>query len=224
VSRKKESHPRWRPDFRIQSTLPDIKVVRTGFIINFVVIACVAFALFSVLQSEYQTYTLRNEISVLEERTQAAKAADESSLKQSERFRAAALNVQELQRFYKAPFTAHDLIAELAMLRPDDLIYTRVEFADSVVTVKVKAKGNEPAKETKHMEYNVDIAGDVRDLVVLTEFKASLQASELLSPEGFSVVVNESVQQRNAQTGIIPFKVTILFQPEKASKTKGSKK
>ena len=46
MSSKRDTQPYWRPDFKIQSTLPDIKVVRTDFIINCIVVALMLIAVF----------------------------------------------------------------------------------------------------------------------------------------------------------------------------------
>jgi hypothetical protein len=67
------------------------------------------------------------------------------------------------------------------------------------------------------MTYEINITGDTRGLMALTQFKATLQASSILSPDGFAVVVDESMQQRNAKTGITPFQVSISLTPANSS-------
>lgn len=207
--------PYWRPDFKVQATLPDIKVVRTDFIINVISVALVLIAAVTLLQREYRAHVLRSSISQVEQRIRTAEAADNQSLKESERFRKSAQSVEELQRFFQAPFLTHELLAELASLRPEELIFSRVQFSESVDRLKGKGKKTE-------MGYTINITGDVRALTVLTQFKEALQQSTLLNPENFAVIVDESMQQRNTKTGITPFQVTISLTPGAAS-SKGGK-
>jgi len=157
---------------------------------------------------------LRSSISVMEERVLDSEAADRQSLKESERFRKSAQSVVELQRFFRVPFVAHELLAELAGLKPQDLIFTKVSFSDSVD--KPKGKG-------AHMSYAIRIVGDVQELPVLAQFKEAVEASSFFNPEGFALDVDESIQRRDAQTGVTPFRVSISLSPETTPK-KGGKK
>ncbi len=208
MSSKKEIQPYWRPDFKIQSTLPDIKVVRTDFIINFIAVALVLVVGFSLLQREYRAFSLRGTIEDMEQRIRISEADDNIKLRASERFREAAQHVVELQRFYSSPLPAHEFLAELALLKPKDLIFSRVMLSESIL----KEDGG------AQMGYRIQITGDVRELTVLTEFKGVLQQSDLLNPEGFVSVVDESMQQRDAKTGIVPFQISISLSAEKESK------
>lgn len=220
MSSKHDIQPYWRPDFKVQSTLPDIKVVRTDFLINFLAVALVMVVAFVLLQREYRAYSLRSSIASMEERVRVAEADDKLHLKESERFRESAKSVEELQAFFRAPFVAHEFLTEVSLLKPDELIFSRVKFSENVFTPKTKGKSKTKAKP--QLAYNISIEGDVRGLDVLTEFKGALQAATSLNPDGFEVVVNESMQQRDAETGITPFKVSISLMPATAKpSTKG---
>ena len=223
MSSRNDIEPYWRPDFKIQSTLPDIKVVRTDFIINFIAVALGLIAVFTLLQREYRAYSLRSAITGMEQRLRVSEADDNLNLKESARFRESAQSVEELQRFFRAPFVAHESFAELALLKPEGLVFSRMMFSEAVTKKKGKGKKSKSKAEPK-MAYEINITGDARGLKVLTEFKRAVQASSLLNPEGFTVVVDESMQQRNAQTGITPFQVLISLTPEaSAASSKGGK-
>ena len=210
---KRGIQPYWRPDFKIQSTLPDIKVVRTDFIINCITVAVALIALFSLLQQEYRAHALRNSVAVLEGRINASKAANQSNLKRSERFQKSAQSVVELQRFYRAPFVAHELLAGLASLKPEGLTLSRATFSESVDKKK---------KGAPKMAYAIKLVGAVEDLPVLSDFKGALQSSPALEVEGFITAVDESMQRRNLETGVTPFQISISLTP--AAPAKGGKK
>lgn len=207
MSKQRDIQPYWRPDFKIQSTLPDIKVVRTDFIINAIAVALMLIAGFTLLQGEYRAYSLHRSIASMQQSIGETKANNNQNLKGSERFRESAQSVMELQRFFRAPLVAHELLAELARLKPAGLIFSRVMFSSAII----KQKEKDPAES--QMTYEINITGDTRGLMALTQFKATLQASSSLSPAGFEVVVDESMQQRNAKTGITPFQVSISLTP-----------
>ena len=217
MKRKKEIQPHWRPNFRIQSTLPDIKVVRTDFMINSIALALVLVAFFFLLQRVYSAYSMRATIEDMEQRLRVAEADNKQSLQVSARFRKAAEHVVELQRFYGWPLSAHEFLAQLALLKPKDLSFSQVMLSETIVK-----EGKDDL--TGKVGYRIEITGEVLELTVLNEFKGALQQLELLNPAGFASVVDESMEQRDAKTGIIPFRISIAVSVEKAAKkNKGAK-
>lgn len=207
---KKDVQPYWRPDFRIPASLPDIKVVRTDFIINFIVITILVIVAAFVLQREYRAFAMRGTIDDLERRIRIADSDDSLYLKQNGRFLDASRNVIELESFYFAPFLPHHFMAELIELRPKDLIFKSLEYSESV-----KKEGTKSA-----MEYSVLISGEVQSLGALTEFKRVLQAAELLKVDGYETEVIESDGGRDAKTGIFPCRIDITIKPKKAAAKK----
>lgn len=204
---KKEIQPYWRPDFRIQSTLPDIKFIRTGFVINAVAILLMLLLGAVVLQREYRAYSLRSTISELETRILIAEPDDNLNLKVSEHFRAAARRIEELQIFYSSPITAHEILAELAANKPKDMIFTSVVVNESLAEVDGQSQ----------VEYRIDITGYVGALTTLTNFKQILKGLDSLNPPSFVGMVDEGIQQRNAKTGGFPCRMTVTLVPAKVA-------
>lgn len=52
TKKKQKSHPNWHPDFRLQEELPDIKPIRTDFLVNGIAWALAVFLIFGVVQRE----------------------------------------------------------------------------------------------------------------------------------------------------------------------------
>lgn len=200
---KKEVQPNWRPDFRIHSTLPDIKVIRTDFIINFIAVTLVLVAGFYVLQREYRTLSLRDTIDELERQVRVAEADDNRYLDLSSRFREKAKHVREVELFYTAPFLVHELVAELAMMRLEDLIFSRISL-----TEVVREDGDEQT-----VEYQINLVGDARSLPVVGRFKVALEESGLMRVGGLVSSVSENVQPRNRETGIFPYRISVTMEP-----------
>jgi len=201
--RKKEVQPFWRPNFVIPAELPDIKVVRTGFIINFIAITLALCVAFFLLQREYRAYVLGHTIADMEQQIRVANADDVENLKSSEAFRSAAQYVVEVEKFYSAPLQAHTFLYSLAQIKPEDLIFNSVSLSETVV----KQNGKNA------LAYNINITGDAKSLTVLDDFKKILEDADLLKVEGFDLQIDETLQGRDEKTGIFPYRLAISLTP-----------
>ena len=213
MSDKSNMQPNWHPNFRIGATLPDTRAIRTNCIVKVILYSAIVVAVLFVLQGEYQAYTLRQSIKGLEQQIEKAASVNRSSLKKSEQFRKLALNVKELQQFFRAPLVAHEAIVELALIKPEMLTFTRLTLSESVIQVK---NGRNTMSQ---VAFNLSISGNVQDLPVLTQFKRELEKSKLLNPIGYTTSIEETIQQRDAETGIIPFQLSILLKSAKDKTT-----
>jgi len=208
VSKKtnKDIQPYWRPNFQISATLPDIKAVRTDFIINSIAATIALLAAFLLLQKEFRAYVLRSSIDDMERRIRVAEVDDNTSLEQSQEFKKAAKRIVEVDTFYEAPWLAHRLFSELVAMKPEGLIFTRVAMNEQVTKTE----------QANAVTYRVVMSGEVEELIELTRFKRSLSESEILNLEGFSSEIVESLQDRDTRTGIYPYSLTIELTPEAA--------
>ena len=196
----------WHPNFRIESTLPDTRAIHTNFAIKVILYTVILIIAAFVLEREHQSYILRQTINGLEKQVQNAASANRSRLAKSEQFRKLALNAKELQRFFKAPLTAHESIVELASIKSEELTFTRVALSESVT------QANRKKKSDSRVKFKLIVFGNVKDLSVLTQFKRELEESQLLNPAGYIVTISEKIEPRDAETGIIPFKLTVSLE------------
>lgn len=211
--RKQTLQPYWRPNFRIPATLPDIKVIRTDFTVNFIAIMLVIIAGAYLVQREYRAHILGETIARMEDQVLRSEPDDKAYLQMNERFRSAAAHIVEAQKFYDSPIQVHELLANLTAVQPDDLIFSRITFAESIRRTGTHA----------NMEYAINITGQVRDLRVLDGFKSALQQADFLRPTGFSNEVDEAVQAPDAQTRIFPYRLAITLSPKRAAPEGGQK-
>ena len=213
--KKKEIQPYWRPDFRNAASLPDIKVVRTDFIVNSIAIL-IAFAVCAfILQREYRAWSIGSAVEELEKRIRIAEPDDNILLKRSEQFRKAGGYIQDLDTFYDSPFRAHELLVALSKLKDDDLILSSLRFSEAIIQQNKKAK----------VEYLIDLNGEVRDLPTLDDYVVSLRSLELFELEGYEADISEDPRPRNASTGLYPYAVNIKLSPaDPKKKGKGAKK
>jgi hypothetical protein len=198
--------PHWRPNFNNPSALPDIKVIRTDFIVNFIAVSLALIVGFYAVQREYRAYSLKQSIGKMEQRIRVAEPDDNLHLAQSERFRESSRHIVELQKFFVSPTPAHQLLAQLTELKPEGLIFNMVNFSEGIAKEGSKS----------FAEYRINFSGDVKDPLFLDEFKTSLQDSSLLDRSDYESEINESLQSRDAKTGIFPYRMSIKLRPAQA--------
>lgn len=208
AKKKLEIHPHWRPDFRIPDTLPDIKVIRTDFIVNSLSVLLALLVAVYVIQREYGIYAVNSTISDMRQQVESSDSANRASLAMSAKFIKAAAEIQELEKFYKVPILAHHLITELARLKPDGLIFNAIKFDESLVKVG----------KNSSVIYQVDLSGLVRDPLNLEAFKAQISESEVLDVDGYEIEVREALMSRDTKTGIFPYRLSVVFNESKGKK------
>jgi len=208
AKKKLETHPHWRPDFRIPDTLPDIKVIRTDFIVNSLSLLLALLVAVYVIQREYRIYAVNSTISDMRQQVESSESLNRASLAMSAKFTKAAAEIQELEKFYKVPILAHHLIVELARSKPDGVIFNAIKFDESLLKV---GKGSS-------VLYQVNLSGLVRNPLDLEAFKAQLNESEVLNVDGYTIEVREALMSRDTKTGIFPYRLSVVFNESKGKK------
>ncbi|MEM8868512.1 MAG: hypothetical protein AAGC73_09625 [Verrucomicrobiota bacterium] len=209
MAKNKDLQPYWRPNVRISGTLPDIKVVRTDFIVNFIAFALVVITGVFLLQREYRTFVLNRAIASIQAQIAGSEADNDANIELDTRFRDAAEYVIDLQNFYRAPFRPYEVIAEVTRAKPQDILITSLSFRENV------------EQKSKEMSYSIVVGCEVPELTILNAFKSTLAESEMLNPENYVTTVVESFRAKSEQSGIFPCTINVSIKPpEKASKKK----
>lgn len=208
---KKDREPNWRPNFVSTSELPDIKVIRTDFIINFIAVALALGMVTLALKREYSLRTLETTIDQLENRISRAEPSDSNNLQLSREFKKAAAYVLEVNKFSDTPFFMHELVQTLAFIQPEDLIYKSIGITEAI---------NEEGGK-KSIAYLVALSGDAKSLTVLDEFKSILAQAEALQLPGYRIEIDETLQGRDEQTGIFPYSLSISLIPGGSDQSQG---
>lgn len=111
----------WRPDFRAVESLPDTKVIRTGFLLNFIALALAGLGITLYGFREYQLQGLVRSVAGLEQQVAESTARNRLILDSNKRFRQAAEVVEEAVAFDYQPFAFHSFISELSGVLPKGL-------------------------------------------------------------------------------------------------------
>src|SRR5512135_970668 len=89
------STPAWHPNFRDHDRLPDTKVVRTQFFVNFVAIAIAASLLLYFSFQEYRINSLGHQVADWQAQIDANQKASEQALALSKKFADEERKIQE---------------------------------------------------------------------------------------------------------------------------------
>lgn len=126
-------------------------------------------------------------------------------------FKKAAEYVVEVAKFSETPFFFHELVQTLAEIKPEDLIYRSISITESA--------GKQGNKNV--ITYRINLNGDAKSLTVLDQFKGILAQSEALQFLGYRIEIDETLEGRNDQTGIFPYRMSVSFIPDSSQNQKG---
>lgn len=199
---KKEVTPNWHPNFRIAEDLPDIKPIRTGFLINVAAVSICLILAYLFIQQEVKRMTLGNAIQTTRATVQETQATNSANLRKSADFVREAKKMEDLSEFYDSPVTAYNFLLDLSEIRPEGLIFDSITFREIETIVRRQVQKT----------YELAINGKTKDLIRLNEFKAMLSAMDAV--EEYGGQVNENIQPPNETTGIYPYTIEVQLTPQ----------
>lgn len=206
---KKTVQPAWRPNFRSQEGLPDIKIIRTDFLLNLGTLAVAVLLLGYYAFTEYNIQSLSGSLTTVEESIAAGVRDNRLALQQHAEFERLAKPLRELQLFKELPYDTAALLNELTLLQPDDTVLVGLHF-DPVITEKGKLK---------EVSYRLRVQGTALDLPdkpatdAITGYRDQLGQMPSIAP----VVQDTQLTQftRDDKLGIFQFTIELSIQPEK---------
>jgi hypothetical protein len=207
---KKALHQSWRPDFRNTQTLPDTKIIRTGFLLNFVGISLAAICLTMYGIREFTLQNLAKSVNELKLQVEGATSSDRQSLDTNKKFLQSAEIVSEAIGFDAEPIEFHSFLAEAGDTVQDGMHITSVTLNHS---------GGQPGK-SGIPPFNIEIVGKVLENTsvtpaqTLSNFQGSLKGLASLSDK--ELVIEMLRFNRNNEFGYFDFTLLIKITVEKA--------
>lgn len=136
---KKIIQPNWHPNFRNVETLPDIKVIRTDFFINFSTVAIAAALLFYLLFNEYTGHALNRQINELSSEISAREASNTKNIALSKEFDTLSKGISELNAFLEAPVVPGEFIVTFSDLMPREILLESLSYSSNNIPVGKKS-------------------------------------------------------------------------------------
>lgn len=124
--------PAWHPDFRNPARLPDTKVVRTQFFVNFAAIAITASLLLYFSYQEYRINNLNRQVTYWQTQIDTNKKASGQALMLSQKFAAEEKKISELNNFLKPRLVLSQFLLNLGSTLPQELAISTVDIRNNV--------------------------------------------------------------------------------------------
>lgn len=197
------SQPAWRPNFRITEELPDTKVIRTDFLLNFIFVALALLAGVYLLNIQLQIWSLKSSINSYEERIAAGDADNKKFLRQSADFEKQSKNLKEVLDFVRAQVPPTNLLEALQNSRPEQLILTSVSVSPRSV-IQGRNRNN---------YYDVTVNGNVigaaaEATAMVDQFKEDFSESAFIKP----ILVNSQLVTLTRDQRLGTFSVVLKFE------------
>jgi len=133
--------PAWHPNFRDHERLPDTKVVRTQFFVNFVAIAVAASCLLYFSYQEYRINSIGHQVADWQARIDANRKASEQAVALTQKFTDEEKKIGELDAFMKQRLVLSQLLQHLGNTLPPNLALDVVDIRDMGVDLRGVAAG-----------------------------------------------------------------------------------
>jgi hypothetical protein len=207
---KKANQRLWRPDFRDVQSLPDTKVIRTGFLLNFIAISL---ALGSVTLSgmrEYSVQTLSRSVNEIERQVKEGSPQNRSILDINKRFLQSAEIVAEAVAFDSQPLQLHPFLSEVSGSLQEGMIL-------SVIDMQIDTR---PIDGEEFPPFVVELQGKILETApakpaqVLSDFQEAIL--DLPSLTGKSIEMEIARFSRNNKIGDFDFTLLVKIAVEKA--------
>lgn len=148
-----EAAPNWRPDFRDVAALPDLKVVRTSFVLNFLCITLATVVLGWTVFREYQALSLRMEITTARDAMADKSVRNAELLKVNKEFSEANRRFTEAEKFSDVRFAGSELLVALSRSLPGNMDFTNVVFNGNNLTLRGTIRGASETASTRVSSY-----------------------------------------------------------------------
>jgi hypothetical protein len=197
----------WHPNFRDVATLPDIKQVRTGFLINIAAIVFVLPALAWTLYTEVEIHKVNHDIEELNTQIDGNASANKKALADTAAFVKSSKPLQFAAVFFSQKVPPLELLSSLVDVRPDNIVFNSIEINSFTGVLNSGKRGS---------AQKVVISG-----VLTSESELGLQefVDKVLASPAFKYRMSDSPKDRQIDTrrdnlaGTFEFTITLTLNP-----------
>ncbi|MCH8474178.1 MAG: hypothetical protein LAT55_03010 [Opitutales bacterium] len=205
-SKKKQPNFRpWHQDFRMPDELPDIKAVKTNFLVNTVAGFILAVLIIFFLIKHLEVNRLENELAYLEERIERAEPRSNNYSKLNREYQEERSRLDEVDNFLSRPFFITRLVKEFVESAPERLETRSFRYNGSNVEVLARYLPDPQILELQGQEQAFD-----ETLAMVREFGDSIQETVFFS-DHFSDFEIRDVQQIPEES-VLSFRLTMNQQ------------
>lgn len=211
-SRSKKTVQRpWRPDFRDTQALPDTKVIRTGFLVNFLAIAITLVIVTIYVVKEYSLQSVQQTVESLRDQVAENTTENRSILDAGKRFRQSASIIEEVVAFDRQILDFPVFLKDLASIVPSGIVLTIVDMHSL----------DEAPEDAQLPPFLVELSGRIQPGGVvtpsrmLTDFQEAI--AKLPSVAGRELQMDLTRFNRNNEFGYFDFTLQVVIPAEPGS-------
>ncbi len=201
----KQAAPSWHPNFRIAEGLPDIKVIRTDFLINSAGILIPLILVGMLIYSHVSEATLENRIADLDAIIAQRDPQNNRFLQQNRAFNDEAKKLNEVSKFLTQGTDPVALLLDFIELRPEFIAYRQVS---------IRRESRQIAKNQSATFNAVTLTGSLRgsaaeELLQMDAFQDLLRKHPQF---GHLVTDVQTTVQRNVAADVFDFTMNISLK------------
>jgi hypothetical protein len=197
----------WRADFRDVETLPDIKVIRTGFIYNALALVIALAVVGWIVYDEYENAALRDVHEDIQTEIRGKTRAHKTALQQAGDFTRLQQKFTEIETFSKTPLVADTFLLNLSRVQPAESMLDRL-----LLTARSQRDGNRELF-FHELELTGSIAGseNATESEIIQKFQRSIESlPEIAENLETSTLRNFT---RDPALGIFNYRMVFRFKP-----------
>jgi hypothetical protein len=210
---KKNTQKLWRPDFREVQTLPDTKVIRTGFLLNFMAIAVTVAVVVVFAFREYELQSSSQAVSALEAEVADNSSANRGILESNKRFKQSSALMEEVVAFDRKIVDYPALVKQVALAVPEGLVFNQLEISAS----DEAAGKDKVAPLLLEISGRITAAGSRTPSQILTDFQEKLTAMDCVAGRELGMELTRF--NRNNEFGFFDFTLHVLIPPQTGSES-----
>ncbi len=206
---KKEPIRNWHPNLRLADSLPDIKVVRTGFMVNLVAVIILVLLVGLNVQRELAILSTSSELGKLEQHIQGLKSQNDKSLRLSGQFKRNAKLLEDLSLFYGISYPPLEFLVPVVQNRPEDITFLGFQYS-------IRHIGTDK-KKVKHEDFAgvFTITGFLKgsspqEIAAVSAYRDALQNMEPFKDKVFKATVTKSFSNKAAN--IHEFQIEVIVK------------
>lgn len=153
-------NPPWHPNFRNETKLPDVKVIRTSFFVNAGIAVLFGASLLWVAYQEYSRAELKAQIAQATAQIEQDAQANRKAVALYKEFQVEEKKVTELEAFMGSRSSMKDFVLTMASIIPQEIALSSMEVGDEqtllrgyVSGIPAKASGEASAFERALREH-----------------------------------------------------------------------
>ena len=190
---KKIVQPAWHPNFRNVDALPDIKVIRTDFVINWgVVLVAVALLMF-FLRNEFSALSVGRNIKDFETKISENDTINNNNLKLSGEFGTLSKEVTEVEAFMDVPIKPSAFLLNFTKIKPKEMLLQTISYDSQNIQL-----GNRKTAPGKTTGIRGSISGSPAEVTrLVTEFVETLKKLEMIKESLHKVELQSLIRDEN---------------------------